>query len=172
MAGHVETVLSALNGAGVRYLIVGGVAVVLHGHLRTTADLDLVVELKKDNVTRAVEALTALGFRPRAPVPALQLADDDVRRDWVERRGMTVFSLWNARMPGFEVDIFAEVPFDFTAASARAVRAILDTTEAPVASLDDLIALKRAAGRPRDLEDIAALEELRRRAASEDGDDD
>jgi len=171
MAGNVESVLNALNAAGVRYLVVGGVAVVLHGHLRTTADLDLVVDLEEENVTRAVQALTRLGFKPRAPVPAAQLADDHIRRGWVEHRGMTVFSLWNARMPGFEVDIFAESPFDFTAAAGRAVRAMLDTTEAPVASLDDLIALKRAAGRPQDLQDIAALEEIRRQCTAEEDDD-
>jgi hypothetical protein len=43
----IEQVLAALNAENVRYLVVGGVAVVLHGHLRTTADLDLVVELKR-----------------------------------------------------------------------------------------------------------------------------
>ena len=54
MTGAIERVLAALNAAEVRYLVVGGVAVVLHGYLRTTADLDLVVELETDNVLRAV----------------------------------------------------------------------------------------------------------------------
>ena len=161
MVGNVETVISALNAAHVRYLIVGGVAVVLHGHLRTTADLDLVIDLEGANVTRAVTTLTSLGFRPRAPVPAEHFADEAIRRDWVETKGMTVFSLWNPQTPGFEVDIFAEAPLDFAVASARSVRAPLDTTYAPVVAIDDLLALKRAAGRPQDLEDIAALEALR-----------
>lgn len=54
--------LSALNATGVRYLVVGGVAVVLHGHLRTTADLDLVVSLEPAwarGVTVSLEATTA-----------------------------------------------------------------------------------------------------------------
>jgi predicted nucleotidyltransferase len=63
MPGPIEHVLAALNDAGVRYLIVGGVAVVLHGHLRATADLDLVVRLEDDNARRAVEAL-AVPDRP------------------------------------------------------------------------------------------------------------
>jgi hypothetical protein len=75
---------------------------------------------------------------------------------------MTVFSLWNPKMPGFEVDLFAEAPFDFAEVSGRAVRAALETTEASVVSIEDLIQLKRAAGRPQDLQDIAALEQLRR----------
>lgn len=79
MVGDNERALQALNSAGVRYLVVGGVAVVLHGHLRTTADLDLVVQLERENVLKAVRALAGLGYRPRAPVAALRAleADDD-----------------------------------------------------------------------------------------------
>ena len=161
MPGNVERVLAALNATQVRYLIVGGVAVVLHGHLRTTADLDLIVDLETSNITRAITTLTELGFHPRAPVAAAGLADAAIRQDWIANKGMTVFSLWNQQMPGFEVDIFAESPLDFEAASARAIRASLDTTHADVVALEDLIALTRAAGRPQDLEDVAALEALR-----------
>lgn len=121
-AGNVETVLAALNAAQVRYLVVGGVAVALHGYLRTTADLDLVIDLDEANAARAIAALTGLGFGPRAPVAATDFARDNVRRAWVADKGMTVFWLWRPRMPGFEVDLFAEVPFDFDAAEIRAVR--------------------------------------------------
>jgi hypothetical protein len=165
MAGNIETVLAALNAAGVRYLVVGGVAVVLHGHLRTTADLDLVVDLEPANVVSALDALTALGFRPRAPVPAASFADESIRQQWIDEKGMTVFSMWSPSRPGFEVDIFAELPLDFAAAAGRCVRAPLETTEVPVAAIEDLINLKRAAGRPQDIQDIEALEALR----SDDG---
>jgi len=50
--------------------VVGGVAVVLHGSLRTTADLDLVVRIERANAERAIGALESLGYRPRALVPA------------------------------------------------------------------------------------------------------
>jgi hypothetical protein len=161
MAGHpFEQVLAALNAEQVRYLVVGGVAVVLHGHLRTTADLDLVVALAPDNVRRALSALDTLAFRPRAPVRAEDFADPEVRRTWIDEKGMTVFSLWSAELPGIEVDLFVREPFDFDRAWGRAVRVDLDTTSATVASLEDLVALKRAAGRPVDLADVAALEAI------------
>ena len=48
--GSVEAIIAALNAANVRYLVVGGLAVVAHGHVRFTADLDLVLELQEDNV--------------------------------------------------------------------------------------------------------------------------
>jgi predicted nucleotidyltransferase len=144
-AHPIEQVLEALERGGVRYLVVGGVAVVLHGHLRTTADLDL----------------ASLGFTPRAPVPAEQFADAAVRQGWIEEKGLTVFTLWSERQPGLEVDLFVSEPFDFEAAWSRRVTVQLDSTRATVAGLDDLLALKRSAGRPQDLADVAALELLR-----------
>lgn len=157
MALAIEQVLAALETGGVRYLVVGGVAVVLHGHLRTTADLDLVVQLDPENARRAVTALSALGFRPRAPVPAEAFADAEARRAWKADKGLTVFSLWSDRLPTVEVDLFVEEPFAFDEAYARAVRVRLDTTTVSVVSVEDLIALKRASGRPVDLADIDAL---------------
>lgn len=163
MTAHsIEQVLAGLNGAGVRYLVVGGVAVVLHGHLRTTAYLDLVVALDEANASRAIRALEALGFAPRAPVPAAQFADAAVRASWIREKGLTVFSLSSARAAGLEVDLFAEEPFDFEQAYGRAVTVTLDTTTATVASLEDLIAMKRRAGRAQDQADVEALEAIAR----------
>ena len=155
-----EVIFEALNEAQVRYLVVGGVAVVLHGHPRFTADLDLVVQLEPANAVRAIAALTALGYRPRAPVAAAAFADPDQRRSWVEDKGAVVFTLWSAERPATEVDLFVTEPFAFDEADARAVRADLGSVTVPVASIADVIALKRLAGRPKDLEDIAALEAL------------
>jgi predicted nucleotidyltransferase len=160
MIHPIERVLAALNARNVHYLVVGGVAVVLHGYLRTTADLDLVVELVPDNARRAIRALTGLGFRPRAPVPAEAFADSAARASWIEEKGLKVFSLWSAQLPWVEVDLFVKEPFDFKDVYARAVHVTLDTTTATVVSLDDLVSLKQAAGRPVDLADIEALRAL------------
>jgi predicted nucleotidyltransferase len=160
MLSRIERVLDSLNRAGVRYLVVGGVAVVLHGYLRVTADLDLVVQLERGNVDRAVRALSELGWRPRAPVAARSFADPDVRRSWIESKGMTVFSLWSPEAPALEVDIFVDEPFDFDETYDRSVVVELDTTHARVVGVDDLIALKQKAGRHQDLADIEALRAL------------
>jgi hypothetical protein len=53
-------VLEGLSAAGVRYVVVGGVAVTLQGHIRAPVDLDLVVDLVPDNVTAALEALDGM----------------------------------------------------------------------------------------------------------------
>ena len=159
----IERVLAALNDTGVRYLVVGGVAVVLHGHLRTTADLDLVIALEADNAARTIGALEGLGFRPRAPVAARDYVDPSNRAAWISEKGLKVFSLWSPEVRGIEVDLFVEEPFDFEEAYARRVEVDLDTTFATVASLDDLIGLKRSASRPIDLADLDALEEIAHR---------
>lgn len=165
MSGRIEWVLAPLERAGVRYLVVGGVAVVLHGYLRTTLDLDLVLQLERDNVERALAALAELGFQPQAPVPLLSFANPEIRESWMREKNMTVFSLWHPDHPGFAVDLFVQEPFDFDAVYGRALRIPLTGTEATVVSREDLMDMKRTAGRIRDLEDIAALSEL----ATEDG---
>ena len=160
-----ERVFAALEASGARYLVVGGVAVVLHGHPRLTADLDLVIALDPENLGRAIRALEGLGYRPRAPVALGHFADPEQRRSWIEDKGMTVLALWSHALPATEVDIFASEPFPFEAAYRRALRAVLGTTTVTVASIPDLIALKRAAGRPQDLEDVRALEAIERELA-------
>ena len=172
MVGEIEGVLDALNRAHVRYLVVGGVAVVLHGYLRTTADLDLVIQLERENVRRAMGALSELQYRPRAPVPAEAFAEQPIREQWIREKGLQVFSLWSPAHPTLEIDIFVSEPFDFDAVYARALRVPLEKTEGIVIALEDLIALKKRVGRPRDQEDVAALESLRdtegRRQESDD----
>lgn len=140
--------------------MVGGVAVVLHGYLRTTLDLDLVLQLERDNLDRALKALGDLGFQPQAPVPLRAFADPQIRETWLREKNMKVFSLWHPDHPGFAVDLFLEEPFDFDAVYRRALRVPLQSVEATVVSREDLVAMKQAAGRARDLDDIAALSDL------------
>ena len=151
--------MRALNASNVRYLVVGGLAVVAHGHTRFTGDVDLVLDLDPDNALRAVEALAALDYRPRAPVPIREFADAARRREWVVSKGLTVFSLASPAHPATEVDLFVEEPFDFAAVHGRAVRLeVVPGLAATFISRADLIAMKRGAGRPVDLEDARILE--------------
>lgn len=163
MVGEIERVLSALNREKVRYLVAGGVAVVLHGYLRTTADLDLVVQLETENVRRALRALDSLGYRPRAPVEALDFADESIRESWIRDKNLEVFSFWSNQSPGLEVDLFVREPFDFDSTYAATEEIRLENTTTRVVPLQELIEMKRQAGRPRDQEDVEALKALRRR---------
>jgi hypothetical protein len=157
-----ERIFAALEASGARYLVVGGVAVVLHGHLRFTADLDLVLALDAANVEAALSALERLGYRPRAPVALRAFADAEQRGEWERTKGMTVFSLWSGELPGTEVDLFVSDPLRFEVAWPRRLRAELGSVTVDVAGLADLIEMKRRAGRPHDLEDVRALEAIQR----------
>ena len=154
-------ILTALNEAKVEYVIVGGVAVVLHGYLRTTSDLDLIIRLTPGNVSAAAGALKLIGWNPRVPVDPRLLADKAVRKQWVEEKGMVVFSFVDSKPPFTIVDIFIEEPIDFDQLLSRVKNVDLGGLGAPVCSLDDLLQLKKDAGRPLDLIDIEHLEQLR-----------
>lgn len=140
-------------------MVVGGVAVVLHGYLRATADLDLVLAMDEENLRNALR--TFGGIQSRAPVPLMAFAEASERRRWIDEKNLQVFSLWHSKMPGFEVDLFVEPPLPFDDLYSHAVHVGLGKITVSVAAIDDLITMKRAAGRPRDVEDIEALLHLK-----------
>jgi hypothetical protein len=167
-----EAIVRALDTAGVRYLIAGGLAVVAHGFVRFTADVDLVLDPEPGALRRAIGALEALGYRPRAPVRFEEFADAGTRARWVREKDLQVFSAFSPTHPATEIDLFVEAPFDFGAAYARARRFEVEAgLEATFVGLADLIEMKRRAGRTQDLQDVEALESLERRAPHpEEGD--
>jgi predicted nucleotidyltransferase len=160
-----EPLFEALNEEGVRYVAVGGVAVVLHGHMRMTADVDLVIDLEPEEARKAIRALGAAGLTPKVPVDPEDFADPDVRREWVEEKGMMVFTMQDPVDPRRTVDLFVESPMDFEGLWERARVVELSGTPIRIVSIDDLIEMKRSAGRPQDMLDVEALEELKRRGS-------
>jgi hypothetical protein len=158
-----DDVYAALHAAEVRFVVVGGMAVVLSGHVRATVDLDVVVDLSPEPALRAVTALTELGFHPRVPVRPSDFADPQIRREWIDTKGMQVLSFYDPQHAVREVDVFVTYPVDFEHLLDAAIPTPVGDQTVLVASVDDLLVMKRAAGRPQDLADIAALEALRGR---------
>ncbi len=157
-----ELLIGAFNNAGVRYMLVGGLAVNAHGYLRSTVDVDLIVQLDPANLQPALAILKSLGYVPRVPVPIESFADPNLRTSWVRDKNMKVFSLRSDKHPDTEVDIFADDPLGFDKAYARAVRFELSPSVwATVCSLEDLLELKRQADRDKDRLDIQKLKEIR-----------
>lgn len=122
-----EPVFSALNGSGVRYVVVGGLAVVLHGHPRLTADVDIVLDLEPASARRAMESLAQLGLKARAPVDPIAFADPAKRESWIAEKGMQVFTLFSPKNPLLTVDLFVREPMPFDALWARAWRRLLSS---------------------------------------------
>ena len=157
-AGSVIAIVKALQDRGVRYLIVGGLAVVHHGYLRFTADVDIVLDMDSANIAHAIQAFTSLGYRPRVPVPFAQYADPQARATWAREKNMKVFPLWSPDHPATIFDLFLECPFDFERAHAAAgQRELAPGVSATFVGLEDLLRLKAESARPVDKDDIDHL---------------
>jgi hypothetical protein len=138
--------LSALSEADARYLVVGGYAVGVHGHPRATKDLDVWVEASSDNARKVIAALRTFG------APLMGLSEIDLQSPGVGLRiGVE---------PG-RIDVLTKVSgVGFTAAWEGRMEASFGGVRAHVIGLAELIANKRAAGRPQDLADVAMLERI------------
>jgi hypothetical protein len=157
----IEAVVGALNAAGVRYLIVGGLAVNAHGYLRATVDLDLVIQLQRDNILAGLGALEGLGYAPRIPVPAEQFADPALRESWRAEKGMLVFQLHSELHRMTPIDVFVYEPFDFDAEYELAVaETVAPGIDARIVGLEALLKMKRTANRSKDLVDLDALQKI------------
>ena len=159
----VEAVVGALNAAGVRYLIVGGLAVNAHGYLRATRDLDLVIQLESANLRRGLECLFAVGYRLAIPVSLEDFADPVNRETWRVEKGMIVLKLWSDDHRRTPINVFVYEPFDF---DREFDRAFLDELSpglfARIVAREALILMKKEAGRARDFDDIEELLRVQR----------
>ncbi len=155
-----EDVLVLLRDAGVRHVVVGGTAVILHGVPRTTADLDLVVDLEPANLRRLVAAMNRLGYRPRAPVDPLDLCNPLQRQAWIDDKGMRAFTFIMPGHPLADIDVLLDPPLDYAALLPGAERVDTGALTISIAGIPDLIRLKLAAGRDQDRSDVDALRRL------------
>lgn len=160
-----------LNDADVHYIVVGGLATVLHGYARFTADIDLVVDLQKPEAEKAVKAFVGLGLKPRMPIDPLQFADANIRESWRTEKNMEVLSFYDPRNPLLSVDLFVYEPIPYHELTSRAERKNIEGIIIPVCSINDLIDLKRQSARPRDIEDIEYLREIQRIQEEDDKDE-
>ncbi len=156
-----EAIVRALNDAGVRYIVVGGLAVNAHGYIRVTQDVDLVIQLSSPNIRAAMETLAAIDYHPAQPVTADEFADPAVREAWRREKQMLVLKLWSDTHRETPVDVFVYEPFDFDLEYESSLK---DEREGEIGarfvSIPALIAMKAAAGRDRDLIDIEKLRQI------------
>ncbi len=151
-------IFAALNAAQVKYLLVGGLAVVLYDIRRTTGDIDLSVHLTTENLERLANALKDIGFVPRVPVPITGLADPNTRQLWTKRKGMKVYSFIEPYgVPPRNIDVMVEPLKNFEAVYRRRKVATLRGVLVPLIPVNELARMKRKAGRPQDLQDVQDL---------------
>jgi hypothetical protein len=147
-----EQIFAVLATHGVRYVVVGGLAVQVHGHVRMTNDVDLIPEPEPRNLARLADALVELGARVLNP------GSEDLA---IDARMLPQATLWQLSTRHGDIDILHDAPgaAPFQDLLQRALVVAPGGHEIAVASRDDLISMKRASGRPIDLADLAALTE-------------
>lgn len=155
-----EELFEKLNSSNVDYVVVGGVALVLHGVVRLTADLDLMVHLEEANLSKFVKIMNELGYRPKVPVKAEEFVSAKNRAAWINEKNMKVFSFFHPQRPINLVDVFVEEPVDYDLIRSDVVKIMSGSVSIPVVSIKNLIKLKEISGRPQDIADIAALKEI------------
>jgi hypothetical protein len=150
----IKEIVKTLGNYGVDYALVGGYAVALHGAIRGTVDIDLVITIDLDQFCAAEQALLSLGLEPRLPVKADEVYN--FREEYMRNRNLSAWSFYNPKNPLEIVDIM--ITNDLR--DMKTVKKKINRMTIKVASIPDLIKMKQASGRPQDIEDIKALERL------------
>lgn len=156
MTGSPLALLRRLVAAHVDFVVIGGVAVVAHGHIRTTRDLDITYASDQQNLEMLGTVLVDLDARLRGVAEVVPFVPDG--------RTLRTAQLLTLDTSEGPIDLLAAPPGapPFPDLKAAAERVDLQDATVLVASLEHLIAMKRAVGRPRDLDDIDALEAIQR----------
>ena len=156
-----DLVLKALLEAHVDFVLIGGLAAQVHGSPSLTRDVDICFALDRDNLDRLAIALEALA--------AIRRELPDAVHAPIDARALRAGDVFTLRTRYGDLDLLAhpDPGLDFDSLVKRSITAELLGVRIKVAGLDDLMAMKRAAGRPKDrieLEILGALrEELDRR---------
>ncbi|HTD57351.1 MAG TPA: hypothetical protein VNZ01_04170 [Solirubrobacteraceae bacterium] len=147
-----ERIFAALDAHKVDYIVIGGIAVQVYGHVRMTNDVDLIPAPTPQNLERLAAALEQLEAR------VLNSGSEHLA---IDAQTLPRATLWQLATRHGDIDILHDAPgaAPFSQLRERALLITLGDYPIVVASRDDLIKMKRAAGRPVDLSDIAALTE-------------
>ncbi|HUW26162.1 MAG TPA: hypothetical protein VMW07_06505 [Gallionella sp.] len=159
---RIAELLQSLSEGKVQYVLVGGLAVQLHGYMRSTFDIDLVLAMTDENLARFIAVAKRYGLVPSIPVSINSLRDANQIEQWHREKGMLAFALREPQVGGGIVDILVRPNVPFEQLMANAVAGQLFAQKIWIASIDDLLTMKRIANRPKDRLDITALEKIKR----------
>jgi hypothetical protein len=147
-----ERILEVLAEHAVEYVVVGGLAVQTHGHVRTTVDIDVFPRPERSNLKRLADALNALDAHVLNP------GNEGLA---IDATMLPRATMWQFATPHGAIDVLHDAPGApaYEELRQRALEIRLGGMKIAVVGRDDLINMKRASGRPADLDDVAALTE-------------
>lgn len=153
-------VLKALTEGGVKYVLCGGVACVLHGVEKATYDIDLSVSLETKNLENIIRITKKFNLVPRIPEPAENLLSPEARNRWVKEKNALVYTFLSKNSP-LQIDIFLSYPKSFDELLENADIITVDNIDIVVSSKEDLIFAKNMILEKRD-KDITDIRELKK----------
>jgi hypothetical protein len=151
-----DRLFAHLNGGGVDFVVIGGIAAQAHGSSQFTGDVDVCYDTADDNLHRLGKVLVSLGARLRGVAEDVPFVPDG--------RTLRHTQVLTLDTPHGPLDVLAAPSGSpgYAALAERAVTVDWDGIIVKIASLEDLIAMKRAAGRPKDLLAVEELEAIQR----------
>lgn len=156
----VAELLTALADADIAFVIVGGLAMQMHGYGRQTYDVDVALAMNEGNLEKFIACTAQLKLVPVIPEQIESLKNAQQLDRWHREKGMVAFAL---RGPGdLVLDVLIRPVVAFDDLCANSVGKSFLGRKFRVAGLDDLLLMKHAAARPKDLIDIIAIEKLKR----------
>jgi hypothetical protein len=158
--------IKMLEDANVDYVLVGGLAVALHGYRRVTMDVDVVLALDEDNLRRFIAGAKGAGLQPVIPVTIDSLARPELLEQWHREKGMLAFGLRKPEGMATIIDVLIRPVVPYEQLRRAAVTVDVGPLSIPVASIDHLIAMKTGTGRGKDAVDIEELQKIRTGGAS------
>ncbi len=156
-----EDILRAFQKQKVKYVLVGGIAVNLLGAMRSTADLDILVDMSDENIRKVVKILKRYGYRVKRPVDPLKLVDEKTRKNWIKNKHMKAFNFYKEGQLQ-EVDIIIDSPVSYKQAQKDIVHIEIDSLTLPVISINKLIKMKKETARAVDKLDIKELNKIKK----------
>lgn len=156
-----EEIIRAFQEQKIKYVLVGGIAVNLLGSLRSTADMDILLEMSDENLAKAVAILKKNGYKVKQPIDPRGLANKTTRDYWIKTKHMKAFNFYNE--DGIkEIDIIIDTPVSFEEAKKGILRVKSGTLTIPVISIENLIKMKKNTGRGIDKLDVNELNRIKR----------
>lgn len=155
-----EKIFRALNKAKVKYLVIGGVAVNLHGYLRFTGDLDLLILLNEKNLKKIDGVMKKLKYSERLPVSILTLSNQTQVKKWLKEKNMKAYTFNPPKNNPLQIDIVIEDSLKFEFYDRRKNIKKMGALQIPVVSIQDIIKMKKKAHRDKDMIDLKILNYL------------
>lgn len=152
--------LRTLAEAEVDYVLVGGLAVALHGYQRVTMDVDVVLAMTPENLRRFIDCAKEAGLAPVIPVPIDSLARPELIEQWHREKGMLAFGLRKPDAMATVIDVLVSCAVPYADLRRDAVQVDIGPLHVPVASIDHLIAMKTGTGRSKDAIDVEELRKI------------